>query len=109
MLLAFFNNAMHEKAVALVKKASKNCFTHVCLPVYLQMLACLMFSEMLCVYQVNLGVMMKNENIKEQLLVCLQQYHNLVGDVDGVMEHKLCIGKLCPLHFLNIDKDIALL
>lgn len=42
--------------------------------------------------QVNLGVLMKNENVKEELLVCLRQYHELVGNDEDGLSHKLCIG-----------------
>ena len=41
----------------------------------------------------NLGVLKKNENVKEELLFCLKEYHNLVDDDDnGKLLHKLCIG-----------------
>lgn len=48
--------------------------------------------------QVNLGVLVKNENVKEDLLFCLRQYHQLAQGSDGEIQHKLCIGK----SYLNI-------
>lgn len=37
---------------------------------------------------------MQNENVKEELLVCLQQYHALVDVGEGdTLQHKLCIGR----------------
>lgn len=44
--------------------------------------------------QVNLGVLKKNENVKDELLFCLREYHKLVEDDDnGQLLHKLCVGK----------------
>lgn len=36
---------------------------------------------------------MKNENVKEDLLFCLRQYHLLCEGEDGNLKHKLCIGR----------------
>lgn len=36
----------------------------------------------------------KNENVKDELLVCLQEYHKLVPQSeDGVLQTKFCVGK----------------
>ena len=52
--------------------------------------------------QVDLGVLQKNENIKEELLVCMEQYHNLVPEVDGQLQHKFCIGMWSDKVFIQI-------
>lgn len=36
---------------------------------------------------------MKRENIRDELLVCLKEYHNLADAEHGEIHHELCIGK----------------
>lgn len=50
-------------------------------------------------FQANIGVLKRNENVKEDLLVCLQEYHKLTEAEDGSLSHRFCIGK----YFLIIN------
>lgn len=42
---------------------------------------------------------MKNENKRDELLVCLQQYNSLVGESNGVPDHKICVGRFLEAPF----------
>ena len=44
-------------------------------------------------FQINLGVMNKNENVKEELVDCLKNYNKLTVDDESNIDHKLCHGK----------------
>ena len=44
-------------------------------------------------FQINMGVMNKNENVKEELLDCLKNYNKITVDDETNIDHKLCHGK----------------
>ena len=46
---------------------------------------------------------MKNENVKDDLLFCLRQYHTLCEGDDGELNHKLRIGKQSQLFMFGYE------